>query len=1264
MGLLLGSSTGQFRPADDLTRQELAALLARALQLPLSDVRASSFADVPESGWSASYIKAVYRAGLMTGGGADSFRPQDPVTREELAAVFVRAVKGVDARGGLKTNVQDAQQVSSWATSLVDAAMRLGLIDTPDEKLNPRGVVKREHIAKFLLDIFQAGEQTKTITNVDGDVLTIDGKPFLVEGKWKQLLGERNMQALEGAVVQFKFANRTLDDLSDLEIVKDGVVLDARGTPYAGSLKISGNGVTVTGDTLGQVILAKGVSGVEVNAKIKTLTVDGEQAVQLKGNAQIGILQVTSQQARLTLGSNVEIGEVQLPKDVKLSQVIVNLNQVGGQLKHVRTGIDDRYSWIPSPDPWTPPATANHAPTVKNAIPPVNAKMKDGVHSVSLADVFADEDQDALTYTAVSSNTSIAAVAVNGAVLSIMPVSTGTAAITVTADDGKGGTAQTEFTVAVKDPNDPPQGTGIPNQTKGLGDGNLILSLNAFFTDADNDPLSYEVNVEDSSIATFILNADQLTLTPVQAGSTKVTVKASDGRGGTATQSFQLHVTAAPNRNPVVQKTPDNQTLTVGHADYILDLSALFSDPDQDMLTYEAVSLNPSLATVSVNGAQAAVHALASGTTKIRLKALDGKGGEAETEFQITINEPPVISAIPAQTLQLGDAPTILDLDSYVVDPDQDMLTFTAVSAASGIVTVSVSGQKVTLTPVAEGSTTVTITVTDGRGGTATQSFQLHVTAAPNRNPVVQKTPDNQTLTVGHADYSLDLSTLFSDPDQDMLTYEAVSLNPSLATVSVNGAQATVHALASGTTTIRLKALDGKGGEAETEFQITINEPPVISAIPAQTLQLGDAPTILDLGSYVVDPDQDTLTFTAVSAASGIATVSVSGQKVTLTPVAEGSTTVTITATDRRGGTAASTFAVTVNAAPVEQNHAPEVVSSIYEQVLTAGVTNARTFDLSQLFEDQDGDVLTFTAVPQMSDIVNATVSGDLLTLTPASTAGSTIVQITADDGKGGTAAYDLTVRNAPLAPNGRVEIRTKQGVNDSITYDLSSIFPNQSKFQLYEGTPDSTFTGPSTLNGTLWTWNSGLQGLSSCVIGADGMAAILNVAVAPQGAEDLYFSQYMDMGSGRTAIQLFHNAVGDTTSISGYELEVHQYKPNSGQKTSYTRTLLSLSKGVPYLFIDRLFTDLFAITNVTYYNDELKLYDNGNTVTTGFVLKKDGVTIDVLGDPGSNTQFMPNGGTIIRKSGIRAGSDMFSLYGEWNSFPAGTVQYLAGHTP
>ncbi|WP_156825950.1 RTX toxin [Paenibacillus terrigena] len=99
-----------------------------------------------------------------------------------------------------------------------------------------------------------------------------------------------------------------------------------------------------------------------------------------------------------------------------------------------------------------------------------------------------------------------------------------------------------------------------------------------------------------------------------------------------------------------------------------------------------------------------------------------------------------------------------------------------------------------------------------------------------------------------------------------------------------------------------------------------------------------------------------------------------------------------------------------------------------------------------------------------------------------------------------------------------------------------------------------------------------------------------------------------------------------------------------------------------PYIFIGNIFYDAFDITKITYYNDELPLYNPTEYNTVAIVLKRNGQVVDVLGDPNSTTQFMPNGGTLVRKSGIYTGSAAFSLAGEWNAFSKGTYEYLGTH--
>ena len=90
------------------------------------------------------------------------------------------------------------------------------------------------------------------------------------------------------------------------------------------------------------------------------------------------------------------------------------------------------------------------------------------------------------------------------------------------------------------------------------------------------------------------------------------------------------------------------------------------------------------------------------------------------------------------------------------------------------------------------------------------------------------------------------------------------------------------------------------------------NNDPVANPIPDQTLVANGSSTV-DADNYFSDSDGETLTYTASSADTGVATVSVSGSTVTITGVAEGKTTVTVTASDPNGATGTQSIHVEVS---------------------------------------------------------------------------------------------------------------------------------------------------------------------------------------------------------------------------------------------------------------------------------------------------------------------------------------------------------------
>ena len=375
---------------------------------------------------------------------------------------------------------------------------------------------------------------------------------------------------------------------------------------------------------------------------------------------------------------------------------------------------------------------------------------------------------------------------------------------------------------------------------------------------------------------------------------------------------------------------------------------------------------------------------------------------------------------IPDQEVIAGLTRTV-DVSSYFSDPDVgvgDTLTYSATSSNSTVATAAVEGSVVTITGLAAGAGIVTVTATDSSGSTVSQT--IAVTVTHNTPPAKVGSIPAQAVFADEST-TVDVSSYFSDPDVgvgDTLTYSATSSNSTVATAAVEGSVVTITGLAAGVTIITVTASDllgnttaGASSNTATQtFVVTVsaNTPPQrVGSIPAQAVIAGLTRTV-DVSSYFSDPDVgvgDTLTYSATSSNSTVATAAVEGSVVTITGLAAGAGIVTVTATDRKNTAATQTFVVTVSA-----NTPPAAVGSIPDQEVIAGVT--RTVDVSSYFSDPDvagrGDMLTYSATSFADTVATATV-GSVVTIT-ALAAGSGLVTVTATDSSGSTVSQTIAV--------------------------------------------------------------------------------------------------------------------------------------------------------------------------------------------------------------------------------------------------------------
>ena len=96
------------------------------------------------------------------------------------------------------------------------------------------------------------------------------------------------------------------------------------------------------------------------------------------------------------------------------------------------------------------------------------------------------------------------------------------------------------------------------------------------------------------------------------------------------------------------------------------------------------------------------------------------------------------VESISMQTLTTGANASIVDVATYFMDPDNDQLTYSAVSDRQDIVKASMSDSMMTLTPVSVGTATVTVTASDGDAD-AIQTIATVVQPRENRQTPVRR---------------------------------------------------------------------------------------------------------------------------------------------------------------------------------------------------------------------------------------------------------------------------------------------------------------------------------------------------------------------------------------------------------------------------------------------------------------------------------------------------------------------------------------------
>lgn len=158
-GIINGKGDGKFKPEDNMTRAEFAAIITRGLGLTAKHT--GVFSDVSASAWYAGFIGTANRYGIVNGVGEGKFSPGGTMTRQEAAVMAARAAKLC----GMDTNLSAAETrdilaqfgdyvtVADWAQSSFAFCFREGILDASALDIQPTKVILRGEISQMLFNM-------------------------------------------------------------------------------------------------------------------------------------------------------------------------------------------------------------------------------------------------------------------------------------------------------------------------------------------------------------------------------------------------------------------------------------------------------------------------------------------------------------------------------------------------------------------------------------------------------------------------------------------------------------------------------------------------------------------------------------------------------------------------------------------------------------------------------------------------------------------------------------------------------------------------------------------------------------------------------------------------------------------------------------------------------------------------------------------------------------------------------------------------------
>ncbi len=1000
-GYITGYPDGTFKPDNSITRAEFVVLVNKAMGY--SKKGTAYFSDVSSSFWGYDEIMKGIAAGYVKGDSDGSFRPNDPVRRQE-AAVMIAQILGLGTDSTGAERYTDYSSMPAWATGYIGAVSKAGLMaGYPDGGFKADRVMTRAETVVALNNVLNydtngtdnTNNNTNNNTSTKKEDYTLEKtslKDMVITG---DLIISSNLSSksisledvtVEGSLIVKGGGTITADDcdINELVMNKTGATFKAEGKTKVKKTTFEKVG-KIVGDGFTDVVVDNELSGtISIDAEIINFELDAETNIKLLSGTEIETFTATKNADRATVSfSSAEVDNMYIYDKIKITgkgDIDTMTVYVSGVTSSIKPDTVKTKNGADKPTYSNSSSSSSSSSKYDDLTVTKDDKtIKNGKYD----DVIIKADDVTLNGTTIYGNLTIHEDVKNSSVTLKNVTVKGNVYIY------GGGQNSIDFEDCVIEGNiyarknygNTPVGLDFDSDSASDFKGTLYIEKNGAVIKGSGTIKNVRVNTDEEVEIEKNITVTNLT---VETKNTKLTVNGTVGtltanKATTVSGSGTINkiagsasTTIGPNITVKVTSVTLNKTALTLQVDGEETLTATVAPDNATDKTVTWTTSNGSVATVD-NGAVTAVSA---GTATITATA-DGKSATCT----VTVN-PKTVSVTgvtldnTTATISVGAA---TQLTATLAPTDATNKNITWKTSDASVATVDENG---TVTGVKAGTATITVTTEDG-GKTATCAVTV------NNVDVSSITLSQNTLNLIYDDENNKTATLTATVAPDNATDKTVTWttsNGSVATVD-NGA---VTAVSAGTATITAKAGDK---EAICTVDVTAKTVAVDSvSVTPTTLELTVGGSTGSLAATVSPENATDKTVTWTTSNESVATVN----NGTVTAVSAGTAIITATTAD---GNKTATCTVTVK---------DYTISISGTNTVEAG----GTIQLSASVDPTQTSVLTFTWTSSNTDI--ATVNNGTVTGVAAGTADITAKATI--NGKEVTGTYSITVTSTQIS--------------------------------------------------------------------------------------------------------------------------------------------------------------------------------------------------------------------------------------------------------